>query len=213
VSDFSVDPAAVAPLTTLDPTGTAPPYQAASTTPFVLNSIYDVAPSFLGELSAWFTMNPFPIPLTQMSGYGWTVTRDFFNAPVTVATGATSEANATTILTSTAANFTSRLLNVDFFSPEIVRGTPSASAYALHLVLLRDTTVLGGIGQIFSAASQVVGVPVFCRYLDTPQEGSHSYTVKAWENNAGSPEWVVQAGPGGPGNQYVPGFIQTSYAG
>jgi hypothetical protein len=36
---------------------------------YTVNSIYDVAPSFLGDLSAYFTMNPFPVPIEQVSGY------------------------------------------------------------------------------------------------------------------------------------------------
>jgi hypothetical protein len=37
---------------------------------YKINNIYDVAPSFLGDLSAWFTMNPFPVPIEQVTGYG-----------------------------------------------------------------------------------------------------------------------------------------------
>jgi hypothetical protein len=36
---------------------------------YVVNNIYDVAPSFLGDLSAYFTQNPFPVPIEQVSGY------------------------------------------------------------------------------------------------------------------------------------------------
>jgi len=36
---------------------------------YKLSTIYEVAPSFLGDLAAYFTMNPFPIPIAQVTGY------------------------------------------------------------------------------------------------------------------------------------------------
>jgi len=36
---------------------------------YTVNTIYDVSPTFLGDLSAYFTMNPFPVPIEQVTGY------------------------------------------------------------------------------------------------------------------------------------------------
>lgn len=36
---------------------------------YKVDNIYDVSPSFLGDLGMWFTQNPFSINLAQMPGY------------------------------------------------------------------------------------------------------------------------------------------------
>lgn len=38
-------------------------------TGYKINTIYDVHPSFLGDLGEYFTQNPFPIPISQVDGY------------------------------------------------------------------------------------------------------------------------------------------------
>jgi len=51
-----------------DQPGPWPQYQQADTQ-YKVDNIYQVAPSFLGDLAAYFTMNPFPIPIDQVTGY------------------------------------------------------------------------------------------------------------------------------------------------
>jgi hypothetical protein len=41
-------------------------------TPFAVNSIYDFSPASLGDLAAYFTANPFPVPIEQVTGFGAT---------------------------------------------------------------------------------------------------------------------------------------------
>jgi len=52
----------------MDPTQTWPAF-VQQEGQYKVNNIYDVAPSFLGDLSAYFTMNPFPVPIEQVTGY------------------------------------------------------------------------------------------------------------------------------------------------
>jgi len=51
-----------------DQTGPWPQYQQTDSQ-YKVHNIYEVAPSFLGDLAAYFTMNPFPIPIDQVTGY------------------------------------------------------------------------------------------------------------------------------------------------
>jgi hypothetical protein len=45
------------------------PAQVSQTPGVVLDNIYQVSPLFLGDLSAYFTQNPFPIPIAQVTGF------------------------------------------------------------------------------------------------------------------------------------------------
>jgi len=188
-------------------------------TPYQIQTIYDVSPAFLGDLSAWFSVNPLPADAVQAPPATSTapttptapISYDTFTAPVTVS--GTSEAGATTIIASTSQTFLNQQVMVEFFAPEIARLSPSTSAtQALHLVLLQDSTVLATIAQMRAGDgvnNVTVGAPVFCRYVDTPSAASHTYTVKAWAPTAN--EWTVSAGPGGSGTKLSAGYIQTSY--
>lgn len=47
--------------------GAFPPFKQGSG--YAVNTIYDVSPGFLQDLANYFTSNPFPIPISQVTGY------------------------------------------------------------------------------------------------------------------------------------------------
>jgi hypothetical protein len=72
-------------------------------TGYTVNTIYDVSPTFLGDLSAYFTQNPFPVPISQVSGFEATTP---YQAP-TIAAEETTSSNTYVDLTTLGPQLTS----------------------------------------------------------------------------------------------------------
>jgi len=126
-----------------------------------------------------------------------------FTSPVTVS--ATSEATATTIVTSGAVTYSgSQRILVEFYAPYTV----IASTENLFGVLYDGSGSIGKAwqGQVSAAGSDVIA-PSFSRIL-TPSNASHTYSVRFYIQTTSG---TVGAGAGGSGN-YMPGYIRITAA-
>lgn len=136
------------------------------------------------------------------------VTHDQFVGDVTVA--GTTEAGATTVITTTSKTYLNKPVVIKFFSQSFRRSVATAAFNRVLIVLLRDTTVLQGIwanyGVDVSLQGNSGGQFLFAR--DTPSAAAHTYTVKAYANIAN--QMVIGAGNGGSGNE-APGFLRVEY--
>lgn len=124
-----------------------------------------------------------------------------FTSPVTAA--GTTEATATTVVTSAAVSYSgSQRIKVEFYAPYLL----ASSGASCFLVLYDGAGSIGKIGQVGNGVL-VIGSNTGSRFL-TPSNASHTYSIRAYDGNGtGS----VGAGAGGSGN-LMPGYIRITTA-
>lgn len=107
----------------------------------------------------------------------------------------TTSGTADTVVSSGSVATDGTPLWIEFFAPNVVRGT---NQIAIGL------WVDGAENSLFSLPKLSDGGTIFAKIKSTPSAGSHTYDVKAYVD-AGT--GTVHAGTGAPGN-YPPGFIR-----
>lgn len=116
-----------------------------------------------------------------------------------VAVTATTEATASTVVTSDSIECDGSPIFIEFYTCQVTKGTNT-----ITVCLYEDT---GSIGQLANASANQAGGTYARRR--TPSIGRHTYSIRAFVD-AGL-TGTVQAGAGGSGNQ-MPGFIRITRA-
>ncbi|MBI4034362.1 DUF2190 family protein, partial [Candidatus Saccharibacteria bacterium] len=122
-----------------------------------------------------------------------------FNSDKTIT--ATTEGAANTVVTSSSYTYDgSTPILVQFWAPYVTRNASAQLTY----VLLRDSTVLGQWKTGYLTSSDFP--PAYLQFKETPSNGSHTYTVKAFIDSGTNA--VIKAGSGGSG-ALMPGYVRV----
>lgn len=111
-------------------------------------------------------------------------------------TTATTEATATALITGNSVTYDGSQVRIFVTSRGIQNSLGLGGAASTIVVILRDSTVIGGLAAV-AQGSSVQNIPLAVTMVDTPSAGAHTYSAKMYVNSAST--GTVKAGAGGTG--------------
>lgn len=147
-----------------------------------------------------------PTGATGSTGAAGQAEFDYVEFTSNVNVTATTEGTANTVVTGTSLSFSAVPYIIEFYSAAVK--TANTANAELYILLYEDSTLLGYMAGVITAAANGNDRPVLVRRKRTPSAGTHQYIIKAIVS-AGT--GVVKAGSGGTG-AFLPGYIRITTA-
>jgi hypothetical protein len=159
-----------------------------------------------GQVLEWTGAAWVPSTISQA---GTQIDRKLLTADVTGIT-ATTEAGATTIITSNSVAYDGSEVKIEVFLPGVVAVSGTGQPTG---VIVRDPAGTPSVVGQFLILKDLTtnGWAIKAEAFDTPSAGSHVYALKAFAPSGASPNWTIKAGVGGSGN-LLNGFLRTTQA-
>ena len=127
-------------------------------------------------------------------------------APGTVNVTATVEATPTSVVSGNPISLNGNTaIIIEFFAPFVQSGI----AGQMIINIWDGATDIGRVAQIITPSSTfAVTVPLFARRKVTPTNGSHTFSIKAWQVSANG---AIVSGAGGAA-AYMPAYLRITRA-